>query len=77
MKIVYKQDNGIVAVINPNPDEINPATGEVWTTEEIAKKSVPTGYRYKIVDDSDVSTDRSFRNAWTVDESDLTDGVGS
>ncbi len=76
MKIVYKQDNGIVAVINPNPNEINPATGEVWTTEEIAKKSVPTGYKYKIVDDSDVSTDRSFRDAWTVDESDLTDGVG-
>ena len=76
MKIIYRQDNGIVAVINPNPNEINPTTGKIWTAEEIAKKSVPTGYKYKIVDDADVSTDRSFRNAWIVDESDLTDGVG-
>ena len=44
---------------------------------EIAAKDVPTGYKYKKVDDSDVPTDRSFRNAWIVDESDLTDGVGA
>tara|TARA_R100000734_G_C3297647_1_gene88663 strand:+ start:490 stop:720 length:231 start_codon:yes stop_codon:yes gene_type:complete len=46
------------------------------TVEEIAKKCVPTGKKYKIVDVADIPTDRSFRNAWTVDESDLTDGVG-
>ena len=55
----------------------NPDTGKIWTIEEIAAKTVPTGYKYKIVEDSDVPTDRSFRNAWTVDEADLTDGVGS
>ena len=38
---------------------------------------MPSGYKYKIVEDSDVPTDRSFRNAWTVDDSDLTDGTGS
>ena len=38
---------------------------------------MPSGYKYKIVEDSDVPIDRSFRNAWTVDESDLTDGTGS
>jgi len=37
---------------------------------------VPKGYKYKIVEDSDVPTDRSFRDAWIVDESELTDGVG-
>ena len=57
--------------------EINPSTGEPFTIEEVAVKDVPTGYKYKIVEDSDVSSDRSFRNAWTVDESDLTDGVGA
>ena len=78
-KIIYKNGNE-VAVISPAPNqlkEINSATGELWTVEDIAKKDVPTGSKYKIVEDSDVSTDRSFRDAWTVDESDLTDGVGA
>ena len=57
--------------------DINPATGKVWTVEEIAERNVPTGKKYKIVEDSDVPTDRSFRDAWVVDEADLTDGVGS
>ena len=76
-KIVYKQDDGVIAIVMPNLKEINPATGVVFTIDEIAKKDVPTGKKYKIIDDSDVPTDRSFRNAWTVDESNLTDGVGS
>ena len=77
MKIIYKQDDGTVAVIVPVLTEINLDTGNPYTIDEIAAKDVPTGYKYKKVEDSDVPTDRSFRNAWTVDESDLTDGVGS
>jgi len=77
MRIIYKQDNGTVSVIIPTTTTINPATGKVWTAEEVAKKDVPTGYKYKIIEDADVPTDRSFRNAWTVDEADLTDGVGA
>ena len=69
-RILYKQDNGTVAVIIP-------ANNSKFTVEEIAAKDVPTGYKYKIVDVGDVPTDRSFRGAWTVSESDLTDGVGS
>ena len=68
-RIIYKQDDGRVAVIIP-------AKRETRTVEEIAKKDVPTGKKYKIVDVSGISSDRSFRDAWTVDESDLTDGVG-
>ena len=80
MKIVYKNDEGGISIITPTPQiltEINPATEELWTIDDIAKKDVPTGKKYKKIADSDVSTDRSFRDAWTVDESDLTDGVGS
>ena len=76
-KILYKQDNGVVAIITPILNEINPNTGEYWTIDEIAAKDVPTGKKYKKVEDSDISEDRSFRDAWTVDESDLTDGVGA
>ena len=68
-RIIYKQDDGIVAVIAP-------AKNETRTVDEIAKNDVPTGKKYKIVDVSGISSDRSFRDAWTVDESDLTDGVG-
>ena len=69
-RILYKQADGIVAVIIPAPNS-------GFTVEEVAAKDVPTGSKYKIVDVGDVPTDRSFRNAWTVSESDLTDGVGS
>ena len=77
MKIIYTNEKGIVAIITPILKEINASTGKVWTTEEIAAKDVPTGTKYKMIDDSDLPSDRSFRNAWTVDESDLTDGVGA
>ena len=35
------------------------------------------GLAYRIVDDSVVPSDRTFRNAWAVDEATLTDGVGA
>ena len=47
------------------------------TVDELAQHIVPTGEKYKIVEDSEVSSDRSFRNAWEVDEAELTDGVGA
>ena len=75
-RIIYKQDNGIVAIISLAPNEINPVTGKTYTVDEIAAKDVPTGKKYKKIEDSDVPTDRSFRDAWIVDEEDLTDGVG-
>ena len=77
MKILYMNEEGIVSIMTPVFKEINPETGEISTIEEIAKKDVPTGQKYKIVEDSDVPTDRSFRDAWVVDEADLTDGVGA
>jgi len=49
----------------------------VMTAEEIAAKDVPTGKSYKIVDVADIPTDRQWRNEWTVDVADLTDGVGA
>ena len=69
-KIIYLKDDGVIAIIHPILTEINLATGKNWTLEEIAKKDVPTGKKYKIVEDSDIPTDRSFRDAWTVLESD-------
>ena len=68
-RIVYLRDDGGVTILMPSDN-----CG--LTVEEIASKDVPTGKKYKIVEVSGISSDRSFRDAWTVDESDLTDGVG-
>ena len=42
------------------------------TTQERVDAVVPSGVTYKIVDSSTIPTDRTFRDAWTVD---FTDGV--
>jgi len=68
-RIIYQNDTGGVAVLIPADCGL--------TIEQIAAKDVPTGKAYKIVDVSDVPTDREWRNEWTVDEADLTDGVGA
>jgi hypothetical protein len=68
-RIIYQNDDGGVAIFIPCECGL--------TIEEIAAKDVPTGKAYKIVDVSDVPTDREWRNEWTVDEADLTDGVGA
>ena len=75
--ILYLQDNGVVALMYPNTNAINPVTGNLYTAEEVAIKDVPKGKKYKIVEDTDLPTDGTFRDAWTVNESDLTDGVGT
>ena len=70
MRIIYRTEEGTVVVVSASQE---------WTgtMEELAQKDVPTGLKYKIVEDSDIPTDRSFRNAWEVDEAELTDGVGA
>jgi hypothetical protein len=69
-RIIYQNDEGGVSIIIPAAD-----CG--LTIEQIAAKDVPTGVPYKIVDVADIPIDRSQRDAWTVDEADLTDGVGA
>ena len=68
-RIIYQNDDGGVAVLTPADCGL--------TIEQIAAKDVPTGKPYKIVDVSEIPTDRQWRNEWTVDEADLTDGVGA
>ena len=70
-KIIYKNSDNSVSIIVPAPEAL-----QSLTVEQIAKKDVPTGLKYKIVDASEIPSDRQFRNAWTIDENELTDGVG-
>ena len=69
--IIYNQDNGVVAIVRPTEEALN-AHG----IQAIAIKDVPFGKPFKIVDAADIPTDRSQRDAWTVDEAELTDGIG-
>jgi hypothetical protein len=64
--IIYNNDNGGVSVVYP--------TGEL-AIEEVAKKDVPAGKPYKIVDAKDIPSDRTFRDAWEANITDP-DGVG-
>ena len=61
MRIIYPNDTGGVAVVIPSPN---------WTgtMEELAAKDVPAGKPYKIVEDSEIPSDRTFRNAWEYQE---------
>jgi hypothetical protein len=51
-RIIYQTDDGGVAIIVPA------------VSVEAALKDVPQGKPYKIVEASDIPTDRTFRNAW-------------
>ena len=49
---------------------------QLWNYVTLRSISSHLGYKYKIINKDEVPTDRSFRDAWTVADSDLTDGVG-
>jgi hypothetical protein len=70
-RIIYKNSDNSIKILSPSPEAL-----QIMTIEQIAKKDVPTGLKYKIVDVSEIPSDRTFRNAWTIDEIELTDGVG-
>lgn len=65
-RIIYLTPVGGVAVIVP--------TGEL-AVAEVARKDVPAGIPYKIIDAADVPSDRTFRAAWEADMS-QPDGIG-
>ena len=71
MKIIYKNENGGISIITPTQEAL-----EQMSIIELALKDVPTGLAFAIVEDDFIPTDRTFRDAWTIDEELLTDGVG-
>jgi hypothetical protein len=60
-RIIYPTDEGGVAVIVPAPN-----CG--LTIEEIAAKDVPAGKPFKIINVTDIPSDRTFRDAWEYQE---------
>lgn len=54
-RILFPNDDGGVSIIIPAE------------SLEAAMGNIPNGKPYRIVDVADIPTDRTFRNAWTVD----------
>lgn len=71
-RIVHRSDEGGVIIECPSPEALR-----LVTIEQLAEIVVPEGRPFKIVDITELPSDRVFRNAWEADEADLTDGVGS
>ena len=57
-RIIYQTNEGGVAIIIPS--------GEL-ALEEVARKDVPAGVPYKVIDTDEVPDDRTFRAAWEAD----------
>lgn len=65
-RIIHPTLDGGVAVVIPS---------QVLPVEEVARKDVPAGVPYRIIDASEIPSDRSARELWTADFSNP-DGYG-
>ncbi len=72
--IIFDNGQGGVGVIYPTDEGLKAAGGDILV---LAKKDVPTDCPFKVVDVSEIPTDRTFRAAWTIDPAELTHGVGN
>ena len=60
-RIIYPNNEGGVSVIVPSPNWIG-------TIQDLAAKDVPAGKPFRIIDASEIPSDRTFRNAWEYTE---------
>ena len=60
-RIIYPNDDGGISIIIPAE------------SVEAAMKDIPAGKPYKIVDAADIPADRTFRDAWTADFTEVTE----
>jgi hypothetical protein len=65
-RIIFQNESGGVSVIIP--------TGEL-PIEHVARKDVPAGIPYLLINAADIPADRTFRGAWEADFS-TPDGYG-
>ena len=58
-RVIYPLSNGGVAVVIPSP--------ECKSLQQLID-TVPAGRSYQVVDESEIPSDRTFRDAWTYSE---------
>ena len=64
MRIIFENQDKSVGILMPTQECI-----DLFGIEAIAKKDVPEGLPFWIVDTETIPTDRTFRGAWEIDES--------
>lgn len=70
--IVFKNEEGGISVIHPAPKVLAQRS-----IQAIARKDVPPGKPYAIVPLNEMPEDRTFRDAWSIEDGELVDGVGN
>ena len=71
MNIFYTNSEGAVSIITPTQEAL-----ELLTLEQIAQRIVPNSVPYWIVGPSTIPTDRTFRDAWELDENEMGEPSG-
>ena len=61
-RIIYPNDEGGVSIVVPSPNT-------TLSLAEIEARVVPTGKSRQTVDVSEIPSDRTYRDAWTYEES--------
>lgn len=73
MKVgIFQNKDGGVSVVIPSAEAL-----KVATIQQIVAAAVPEGKPFKIVEQYEIPVDRTFRNAWEIDEAELTSGAGA
>jgi len=63
--------------VNVGVAVMSPSTKCGLTLEQIAQKDIDPNVPYKIVEDTEVPSDRTFRDAWEIDPAKCDSGVGA
>ena len=64
MRIIFENQDKSVGILIPTQECV-----DLFGIEAIAKKDVPEGLPFWIIDTETIPTDRTFRGAWEIDES--------
>ena len=71
-RIIYKNLDNTIAIIVPSEEAL-----AKYSISDIAKKDVPSGLEYVIVNTDVIPTDRTFRECWELEPNTKFDGIGS
>ena len=68
-RFIYPKADGTMVVFTPAPKKLTSLTGSDFDTIDkklihIADKTIPTGTKYELIDESVDLSNRIFRNAW-------------
>lgn len=70
-RIIFKNPDNSISIVIPAPNVLKQRG-----LQAIAKKDVPAGLPYNMINDTDIPSDRTNRDAWEWDDTITPDGYG-